>query len=143
MNLHKTWPGPENARPSPLLNENAMHEEGHCGHKLLQIVHCLSGGQRERERARDRQTDRERDTQREREREKRCRWRWKRDGVGDGERERERERERNLCVPESWFGEELKCSRSDVFKHIHQGAEEANAYAKKKKCDQVAFSNSF
>ena len=46
--------------------------------------------------------------------------------VGARERERERQREMememkmdkgresNLCVPESWFGEELKCSRCDV-----------------------------
>ena len=32
MNLHKTWPGPENAQPSPLLNEDAMHTEGQSGH---------------------------------------------------------------------------------------------------------------
>ena len=46
-----------------------MHEEGHCGHKLLQIAHLLGGGQRERER--DRETER--------------------DGDGDEDRQRERE----------------------------------------------------
>ena len=32
MNLHKTWPGPENARPSPLVNEDVMQKEGPSGH---------------------------------------------------------------------------------------------------------------
>ena len=43
-------------------------------------------------------------------------------GARDRETERQREmememdkgRDSNLCVPESWFGEELKCSRCDV-----------------------------